>query len=257
MTELTAFHGKPEIKQKYLARLEEHHRLDHIVQGVRFEKNGETRGCAIGCTLDKYDHQAYETELGIPIWLALLEDCIFEGLPAKVAPQFAVDFLTSIQPRANLEPVRHRFCVFLMKDNIKRVSVLKLEAKLKDQVLAAIHGVLKLHELAIKTGKWNGNVAKSAESAARSVAWKAESVAWSAESAARKAESAARSAESAAWSAESAARSAAWKAESAARSAESAARSAAWSSKSAARSAESAVYVKYAKELLRLLKAQR
>lgn len=100
---MKAFHGDEAVKQKYLARLKVHHEADEIVQGTGWE-NGH--GCAVGCTLNAYDHSAYENELGLPQWLALLEDRIFEGLPSIDAQQFAVDFLEAVPVGADVEKVR-------------------------------------------------------------------------------------------------------------------------------------------------------
>ena len=76
---LLAYHGKKEIKQMYLDRLKAHRIADELIQGVGWEQNGTTKGCAVGCTLNAYDHARYETELGIPKYIARLEDSIFEG----------------------------------------------------------------------------------------------------------------------------------------------------------------------------------
>src|SRR6202022_62014 len=65
-----------------------------------------SHGCAVGCTLNQYNHKAYENELGLPRWLAHLEDRIFEGLPAVEAQQFAVDFLESVPVGTNVDRVR-------------------------------------------------------------------------------------------------------------------------------------------------------
>jgi len=77
---LLRFHGSQEIKDKYLNRLKEHKKLDHIIQGTLW-KNG--KDCAVGCTLENYDHSKYPIELGIPEWLDRVEDKIFEGLSNK------------------------------------------------------------------------------------------------------------------------------------------------------------------------------
>src|SRR3990167_11066658 len=122
MTKLLSFHNDQKVKEKYVKRLEEHHKLDQIIQKETW-KSG--RGCAVGCTLEKYDHKAYETELGLPEWLARLEDTLFEGLPANKAPKFAVDFLTSIPVGVNLDRVKWKFCSFILKENIERVLSLK------------------------------------------------------------------------------------------------------------------------------------
>ena len=204
---LISFHNDPKVKDKYVKRLEKHHELDQIIQGKTWGPDTQ-QGCAVGCCLEKYDHKAYETELGLPEWLARLEDTIFEGLPAKDAPKFAVDFLTSIPVGVNLDRVKWQFCSFILKENIDRVLKLKIKDDLKKQVVESIQGVLSLTDKAIETGVWDESAARSAESAA----WSAASAASAARSAARSAAwSAAWSAESAAWSAASAARSAAYK----------------------------------------------
>jgi hypothetical protein len=102
---MKAFHGDEAVKQKYLARLKAHHEADEIIQGTGWE-NGH--GCAVGCTLNRYNHSAYEDELGLPQWLARLEDKIFEGLPAGNAQRFAVDFLEAVPVGADVENVRWR-----------------------------------------------------------------------------------------------------------------------------------------------------
>lgn len=75
---MRAFHGKEEIKQKYLARIRAHAAADEIVKGTYWEN---WKGCAIGGTIHGKDHSFYESELGIPKVLGYLEDRIFEKLP--------------------------------------------------------------------------------------------------------------------------------------------------------------------------------
>jgi hypothetical protein len=97
---LLSFHNSQALKEKYVSRLQEHRRLEHLVQrigwsGTNYEGT-EPKGCAVGCTLENYDHTLYPSELGLPEWLAHLEDYIFEGLPKGKAEQFAEDFLSVI-----------------------------------------------------------------------------------------------------------------------------------------------------------------
>ena len=230
--ELVAYKNDASLKKRVVAEIERHRKMDAIEQGTYGRENGQWRGCAVSCTLrslaildkeelhTKYeDHALYETKLGIPEWLARLEDTIFEGLPVEEARKWPGLFAEAINVGANLEPVKWKFCAFILKENIKQILKLNIKDNMKKKVIKAIQGVLFLHEKALVTGVWD------------------ESAAWSA---VRSAESAARSAESAVRSAESA-RSAAW--------------SAAWSAaRSAAESARSAAYQAYAKELLRILK---
>jgi hypothetical protein len=239
---MKAYLNKQSVKTKYVKRVKAHAEADQIIKGQYWE---DDKGCAVGCTIEGDDHKRYETELGIPEWLARLEDTLFEGMPNKRAMKFPLEFLQSINVGADLEPVKWKFCAYLMSENIEQVLSLDIPDNLKKQVVDAIRGVLNLHETAIKTGEWD-------ESAAASAVWSARSAAESAESAAESAWSAASAAASAVWSArsaaESAAKSAVWSA------VWSAARSAVWS---AARSAPwSATYERQADKLLEMLKAQ-
>jgi hypothetical protein len=100
---MLSYHGDPAIKAKYLTRVREHARLDHLVQGTGWDGG---RGCAVGCTLDAYDHRRYPIELGLPEWLAHLEDRIFEELPWEDARTWPERFLNAIPVGADLEPVQ-------------------------------------------------------------------------------------------------------------------------------------------------------
>jgi hypothetical protein len=273
---LISYHNDKKLKRTIVTEMKNHQKHDQFIKGSYGKMNGKFRGCAVGCAIDSFNlklgkkykkdnHKAFEEAIGVPEWLARVQDCIFEGLPDKKNSQFAVDFLSSIPVGINLEPVKWKFCAFILKENIKRVLTLKISDGLKKQVVDAIRMCLDLNEQAIKTGIWDESAAVSAESAVWSAASEAWNAVWSAErsaawsalwSAARSAEiaerSAARSAVSAAWSA-------VWNAEkgaerSVARSAESAASAAESSAEGASWSAASAAYQRYAKELLRLLK---
>jgi hypothetical protein len=202
---MKAFHGDPAVKEKYLARLKAHHVADEIIQGTRW--NG-AHGCAVGCTLNNYAHEAYETELGLPQWLAHLEDKIFEGLPPKAAQQFAVDLLESVPVGADVSKVRWQLAS--KRHTRSRDRIAQIEEPYARKVVRALSLIIEYCDSEYKTESAAAAAAESARSAARSARSAARSASWSAWSAAaRSARSAARSAESAAWSAESAAWSAA------------------------------------------------
>jgi hypothetical protein len=185
MTQLLSFHGDKKIKEKYVNRLRAHAKADELIKGKYWEGG---KGCAVGCTIHSSEHVAYETQLGIPEWLARLEDALFEGLPNGHAKKFAVDFLNAVPVGVNLESLKWKFCSFILSENLERVELLKIDKPLKDQVLAAVKRCKAVHDKAIETGKWNESAtaaASAAESAAESAAWAAESAA--ARSAARSA----------------------------------------------------------------------
>lgn len=213
------------IKTKYLERLRTHRELDHLTQGVGWENNGETRGCAVGCTLEAYDHARYPIELGIPEDLARLQDAIFEGLPRADALAWPEQFLGTIREGADLSLVWPRFALWLLAaaDSPMRAGASH------EFVRDAVAGVAALYRQWVATG--TRPTASEAESAAESAEERAAGAAWLAgERDASAAGSAALAAASAAWvmtesAAESAASAVALAAESAE---ESAAAIAAW-----------------------------
>ena len=146
MTPGIAFHGSEDIKLAYLARLAKHRAADEITQGVGWETNGKTKGCAVGCTLEAYDHSRYPIELGIPEQLAHLEDCIFEGLAFEAALEWPERFLTAIPVGADLTRVWPAFVRWMLGDPNHGVRRLVLgEAVWAHQVRAAIDGVMALY----------------------------------------------------------------------------------------------------------------
>lgn len=197
---MIAFHGDPQIKKEYLARVRAHRRADELVKG-RYWENG--KGCAVGCTIHGSYHSSYEEELGIPEQIAWLEDVIFEGLPNEDAMAWPERFLESIPVGADLSMVFVKFAHWLLAVEVQP------HVENSPGVKAAIDDVASLLQREINGDKPLPEAymaeAKAAKAAAESVA---RSVAWSARAAAR---AAAWSAKAAAWSADAAA-DAAWEA---------------------------------------------
>lgn len=173
---MKAFHGDDAVKQKYLARLKAHHAADEIIQGTGYIG---THGCAVGCTLNAYDHAAYENELGLPIWLAYLEDQIFEGLPSIEAQQFAVDFLEAVPVGANVEYVRWKLAIY--RHTQDRDRLLSNKEPYAEKCVSALNQVIaycKIRESSArsKSSGWSLSArwsAVSASSSARRASWAA------------------------------------------------------------------------------------
>lgn len=122
---MQAYHNKESVKKKYLARVVAHHKADEIVKGRYWE---EGKGCAVGCTVHSDQHGAYETELGIPTWLAKLEDRLFEGVSNKYAVTFPEKFLKAIKPGANLDSIKNEFLYFVVNGTLKHFDHKKCPA---------------------------------------------------------------------------------------------------------------------------------
>ncbi len=170
---MLAFHNDIEVKEKYVNRVKAHAKADNLIQGTGWA-NG--KGCAIGCTLESFDHSAYPTELGLPEWLARLEDRLFEGMENKDAMKFPLDFLEAIPVGVDLEPVKWKFCSYLCSENLSILENCDIDKDLKSQISDSIKTIKSLHDNAAKTGGWyepEAAVAWSASAAASSAAWSA------------------------------------------------------------------------------------
>ncbi|MGL5079122.1 MAG: hypothetical protein ACRDBG_25260, partial [Waterburya sp.] len=130
---MISFHGKPEIKEFYLNRLRAHSEADEIEKGTYWERG---KGCAVGCTIHSSSHEKYETELGIPIALARLEDRIFEGLPNPEAKNFPIEFLNAVPVGKDLDLVWYRFMYRILSD--KNFGVIIFAKNSKDKVQKVI-----------------------------------------------------------------------------------------------------------------------
>lgn len=173
---MKAFHNDEAIKQKYLKRVEKHRLADELVQGVAWQ---DGKGCAVGCTLESYNHAQYEKELGIPEWLARVEDTIFEGLTEEDAQMWPERFLAAIHPGADLDKIKHPFIIFVLQSNLKNFDHKKCPA-----VAKATNDIIALHERdePDESPAWRA-AWRAAENAADDVAWRAaqsatQSAAW-------------------------------------------------------------------------------
>ena len=213
---MKTYHNDPFIKSKYIARVKAHRLADELIQGTGWE-NG--KGCAVGCTLESYDHSRYPIELGVVEGLARLEDHIFEALSPAEAMNWPEQFLSAIPEGIDERKqmiLLDQFQVFWLERQKTQIYGGKYP-----QVITAIDRTIELLNCAIsgdEPSKADWSAAESAagsavESAVWSAAW---SAVWSAAGSAARAaarSAAGSAAESAAWSAaESAAWSAAWSA---------------------------------------------
>lgn len=167
---MKTFHNDPAVKQKYIDRIKAHREADHLIQGISWD-NG--KGCAVGCTLENYDHKQYEIELGIPECLAHLEDHIFENLPKCDAMNWPEQFLEAIPLGINETECRKtvdQFQIFCLE---RRKT--QFDTAIYPQVLGAIERVINLLKQAINGDEpdqtlWRAAWSAAARAGARAVA---------------------------------------------------------------------------------------
>lgn len=168
------------LKEEFIKELEWHYEQDNFVKGDYFE-NG--KGCAVGCSLESisrkknieikfYDHSKYPELLGIPQWLAYVEDAIFEGLEDSLSKEWPLRFSRAIKTGADLEKVKAPFLIFTLESNLERLK----DDKFKEQ-RNAVQRCIKLwqrNDLYSIDWRIERLAAKSAaESAACSADWSA------------------------------------------------------------------------------------
>ena len=188
---MQAYHGDPAVKAKYIARMREHQEADELVCGIDWE-NG--KGNAVGCTVHTDNSTAYETELGMPEWLARLEELLFEGMTNETAQQFPVKLLEAVPIGfSDWDDVYHGFCAHTLRE-------CRFDREKFPDVVVALDIIVDLHEDRSRDGEaWD--VALSAALAVASSAF--EVTVWTADSITKAA------AKSATWSARAATESAA------------------------------------------------
>jgi hypothetical protein len=158
---MKAFHGKKTIKAKYLSRIRAHAAADEIQKGFYWQRG---RGCAVGCTVHGDDHAAYETELGIPVWLALLEDWIFEALPMGKAKRWPERFLSAIAVGQDLEAIKKPFLAFVVADAKESARLAEARAA---STAARTTARAAARTAAAKAAAWAARAAAEADAAAR------------------------------------------------------------------------------------------
>jgi len=156
---MRAFHKDPKVKEKYIERVRSHQIADEIIKGQYWE-NG--KGCAVGCTVHSSNHNSYEDELGIPRWLARLQDKLFEGMSNEDAKLFPLKFLEAIPLGVDLEKSKAPFFVFLLQTVLTDFDNYKYPEQAR-----AINNVIVLYkENCEDANRWSGAGAGAAAYAA-------------------------------------------------------------------------------------------
>lgn len=138
-------------KKEFVKELKKHQKADAFLQGT-YEStvDGEFKGCAVGCSLKSIaqatnvtvkfnDHTAYPKLLGIPTWLAKVEDRIFEGLSVKDSKTWPVEFAAAIPENVDLDKIKGPFLIMVLER-----ALTKINHKKNPEVKKAIEDVITL-----------------------------------------------------------------------------------------------------------------
>ena len=148
---MKAFTSTTMTKEELLKELKIHQKADDFIKGSYDTiVNGSFKGCAVGCSLESLnrkkglkvgynDHYAYEPNFGIPMWLAKMEDRIFEGLPTEDAKKWPVKFTAAINKGADLNKIFKPLLVIICESTLTTFDHAKYPAS-----AIAINVVIKL-----------------------------------------------------------------------------------------------------------------
>ena len=118
-------------------------------------QNNTGKGCAVGCTIHSGQHSAYETELGIPEWLAYVEDSLFEGMSEEKSKQWPYEFLNAIQVGVDLQQVKAPFQIIVLKKTLKTLDGLKFsDTDFPDVIKAIADSKEAVKEVLRLAGNW-------------------------------------------------------------------------------------------------------
>ncbi len=134
---MKAYHGKESLKQEVLAELQAHYEADNFIQGFVYWDG--RKGCAVGCLLKSGNHIEYEERFGIPVYLAHLEDAIFEGLSLADSKNWPLRFMSAFEVGKDYSGVVWDFLRWLLLDFL--LPQIKNEGKIYDDVRTSIKGV--------------------------------------------------------------------------------------------------------------------
>lgn len=160
---MRAFHNNQQLQEKFFVRVKNHYDADEIIKGVYWEKG---KGCAIGCMVHSSNHIDLERIFGIPEWLSLLIDRLFEKMENKYSKEFVMDFTKVVTRHSflgfdNWQHIYHQICLYILEKICNNID--------NPLVSLPISNVITLHRLE-ETNKEKWAAAYAAATAAEAAA---------------------------------------------------------------------------------------
>ena len=132
--EMKAFTDTLVTKEEFLTELKKHQAADAFLRGTYAdESSGDFKGCAVGCSIQSVnvlkgtnfrhgDHSKYPDIIGVPQWLARLEDRIFEGVSLERSKKWPIEFTEAINIGADLSKVLKPFLIIILESTLEYVQ---------------------------------------------------------------------------------------------------------------------------------------
>lgn len=129
-------------KADFMKEILSHQAADNF---TRLTYNEGAGGCAVGCSLKSVakiknikinvsNHKEYENHLGIPEWIAMIEDKLFENVSLSRMKTWPVEFSQAINEGADLNKIKIPMLIFIVEQARQHEK--------NEKSLAAIDGVL-------------------------------------------------------------------------------------------------------------------
>ena len=142
-------------KAEFIAEIRTHQKLDNFIKGT-YWNDQEHKGCAVGCSIASINklsgkhryhnnHKTYEKHLGIPEWLAILEDKIFERLPIEASKKWPLQFSKAINEGADLNQIEDKFKIKILEYNIK-TQTKQLSLELSPEIKKLVEEAIKVNQ---------------------------------------------------------------------------------------------------------------
>lgn len=165
-----AFHGSLEVKDKYLSRVRKHIRDREVERmllvGPWYEE--KRRGTPVGCTIHENGYSGYVQQLGIPVWIAELEDWLF--LRSELDVDWPEIFLASIPVGiTNWDEINHAYCHWLLTDPVWGVISYIPKTRSNRRVRHALWRFALLHRDKVRTRESWRRAGRQAWDAARHI----------------------------------------------------------------------------------------
>ena len=173
MKTYSAFNNDKDMKADLVNLAIKHEVADQYIAGTFGDSDAEVfQGCSVGCTINDFnnmhdlsielgDHRALAENLGVPPFITILQDKLFEGLPTPQRYSFTPKLLTAINVGSDLTEVLPKCLKFVLEDLLDNLDEVESIG-----VREAVQGSLDVAANWVVIGVVDSDAARAASEAA-------------------------------------------------------------------------------------------